>query len=156
MSLDEIDRKIIKLLQADAKISAKEISKTTGSPITTIYSRIKRLEETGVIKGYRAILDDKKLGFTSTAFVLATADLSKVDLEENPGYSIGIEISKFPQVQEVFIVSGEWDYIIKLKETSTEAAGEFIIGQLSYVKGIDKTLSCMVFRKVKETMDLPI
>jgi len=156
MSLDKIDRKILQLLQEDAKTSAKEISKATGSPITTIYSRIKRLEETGVIKGYKAILDDNKLGYSSTAFVLATADLTQVDLEKNPEYSIGTEISKFPQVQEVFIVSGEWDYIIKLKEASTEAAGEFIIGQLSYVKGIDKTLSCMVFRKVKETIDLPI
>jgi len=156
MALDKIDRKIIQLLQEDAKMSAKEISKTTGSPITTIYSRIKRLEETGVIKGYKAILDDKKLGFTSTAFVLATSDLSQVDLGKNPEYSIGTELGKFPQVQEVFIISGEWDYLIKLKEINTEAAGEFVIRQLSYVKGISKTLTCMVFRKVKETLDLPI
>ncbi|HUS78109.1 MAG TPA: Lrp/AsnC family transcriptional regulator [Patescibacteria group bacterium] len=156
MSLDEMDRKIIELLQEDAKMSAKEISGITGRPITTIYSRIKKLEESGVIKGYKATLDARKLDLSTTAFVLATADISKIDLKKYPNYSLGSEIAKFPQVQEVFLISGNWDYLIKIKERSTEAVGEFIVNKLNYLPGMEKTLTCLVFRNIKETLDLPI
>ena len=156
MALDKIDIEILKILQKDAKIAANEISKIISIPVNTIYSRIKKMEESGIIKGYKPILDPKKLGITSTAFVFATSDLREIDLINNPDYSMGTELSKFPEVQEVFIVSGEYDYIIKLREMSTEAAGEFVINKLSRVTGITNTRTCMVFRNVKETMDLPL
>ena len=72
MSVDEKDLKILRLLQEDAKIPAKEISRRIGSPITTVYSRIKKLEEAGVITGYRPILDAGALGRPTTAFIFAS------------------------------------------------------------------------------------
>jgi len=154
--MDHIDKTILRLLQEDSKISAKEISKETGSPINTIYSRIKKLEDSGIIKGYKAILDDTKMGFSTTAFILANADLSQVDLEKYPDYSISAEIHKFPQVQEVFVVSGSWDYLIKVKGSTPTSLGEFVLKTLGMVKGLSATMTMVVFRKEKETLDLPI
>ena len=74
MSLDAIDKKILRLLQEDAKMTASHMSEKIGSPITTIYSRIKRLEDSGVIKGYKPVLDYEKLQRSTTAFIFAHID----------------------------------------------------------------------------------
>ena len=70
--LDIRDVKILKLLQKDCKTTAKEIAKEIGSPITTVYSKIKRMEELGIIRQYRAILDSRKLDKGTTAFILVS------------------------------------------------------------------------------------
>lgn len=72
VKLDEKDREILGMLMKDAKVSAKDISAMIDSPITTVYSRIKRLEDAGVIKGYKPILDAVKLGRPTTAFIFVS------------------------------------------------------------------------------------
>lgn len=156
MSIDKTELDILRLIQENAKISAKEISSKIGSPITTIYSRINKLEESGVIIGYKPVLDEKKLGFMATAFLHAKADLSQVDLLTTPDYSIGKELAKLAYVLEVFTVSGEYDYIIKLRAKDIEALGEKVLTEISSIKGLSSVRSSMVFRKNKETTDLPL
>jgi len=65
-------------------------------------------------------------------------------------------ISKFPEVQEVHIISGDWDILIKVKEKDVDAIGKFVVDKLRTVKGIEKTLTCMVFDTLKETTNIPI
>ena len=156
MAVDDTDLEILRLMQKDAKISAKDISAQIGSPITTIYSRINKLEENGIIKGYKPDLDEKKLGFNVTAFLFAKADLSLVDLENNPDYSVGAELAKLPYAQEVYTVSGNYDYIVKLRAANAEDLGEKLLDEVSLIKGLDSILSNVVYRKNKETTDLPL
>lgn len=151
IDLDERDIEILKLIQGNCKLSTKQIASKIGSPITTIYARIKRMEELGVIKGYNTVLDAKSLGKKATAFILASVAYTVPKLDGVTSQrKIAEEISKFPEVQEVHIISGDWDLIIKVRAEDTEAMGHFVVDKLRTVLGIEKTLTCMVFETVKE------
>lgn len=155
--LDGMDREILRILQDNAKASAREIGRRVGSPITTIYSRINRMEENGVIKGYNTLLDDRALGRPTTAFILASFTYRTPGREEPLDQKeVALEVAEFPEVQEVHIISGDWDYIIKVKERDVEAVGDFVVDKLRTVRGIDNTLTCMVFNSVKESIGVPV
>ena len=157
MSFDEKDLEILRLLQEDAKIPAREIGRRIGSPITTVYSRIKKLEDTGVIMGYRPILNAGALGRPTTAFIFASITYRipgiSAPLDQR---SIAREVGRFPEVQEVHIITGDWDLLIKVKERDVISMGDFVVDKLRAVRGIEKTLTCMVFDAVKETQYLPL
>ena len=156
MSLDDIDKQILSLLQEDAKMTASNMSKKIGSPITTIYSRIKRLEDSGVIKGYKPVLDYGKLQRSTTAFIFANFDRQLFGTAGYEDYSVFEAVSMFPEVQEVHIISGEWDLLIKVKVIDSEAIGEFIMNKLKLVPGLMEIISCMVLRTGKEIMDISL
>jgi Lrp/AsnC family leucine-responsive transcriptional regulator len=112
LKLDEKDLAILNLLQKNCKMTAKEIARKINSPITTVFAKIKRMEQQGIIKEYRAVLDHKKLDFGVTAFILASFSY-RANKEETPLSQrvIAEQISKFPEVQEVHIISGDWDIL---------------------------------------------
>jgi len=157
LKLDEKDLAILDLLQKNCKMTAKEIARIIDSPITTVFAKIKRMEQQGIIKEYRAVLDHKKLDFGVTAFILASFSY-RTNREGEPlsQRAIAEQISKFPEVQEVHIISGDWDILIKVKDKDVDSVGRFVIDKLRTVKGIEKTLTCMVFDTPKETTTIPI
>jgi DNA-binding Lrp family transcriptional regulator len=115
------------------------------------------MEKLGIIKEYRAILDSKKLDRGATAFILASVSyreggdetvISQRDVAER--------ISRFPEVQEVHIIAGDWDLLVKLKADKVDAIGQFVIDKLRIVKGIEESLTCMVFETCKETTAIPV
>jgi len=157
MNLDEKDIQILRLLQEDCKRPVREISRRIGSPITTVYARIKRLEEQGVIKAYKAILDAEKLGRGTTAFILASFRYRMPGIEKTLSQrDIAREVAKFPEVQEVHIITGDWDILIKVKERDVNAIGRFVVDKLRTIRGIERTLTCMVFDSAKETPDIAL
>jgi len=148
--IDEKDLKILNILQKNGKMTSKEISKILKIPITTVFTKIKRMEKEGIIKEYRAIVDYNKLGFNTLAFILAS--VSYRSEKENKILSqreIAKEIAKFPEVQEVHIITGNWDLLIKIREKIWKALEKFVIDKLRYVPGIEKTLTCVVFENCK-------
>jgi Lrp/AsnC family leucine-responsive transcriptional regulator len=155
LKLDEKDLAILNLLQKNCKMTAKEIAKKINSPITTVFAKIKRMEQQGIIKEYRAILDHKKLNFGVTAFILASFSYRTDKETPLSQRAIAEQISKFPEVQEVHIISGDWDILIKVKDKDVDSIGRFVIDKLRTVKGIEKTLTCMVFDTPKETTVIP-
>jgi DNA-binding Lrp family transcriptional regulator len=157
LKLDEKDLAILNLLQKNCKMTAKEIARKINSPITTVFAKIKRMEQQGIIKEYRAVLDHKKLDFGVTAFILASFSY-RANKEETPLSQrvIAEQISKFPEVQEVHIISGDWDILVKVKDRDVDSVGKFVIDKLRTVKGIEKTLTCIVFDTPKETTSIPI
>jgi len=155
--LDEKDLAILSLIQSNCRLTAREVARKIDSPITTVFAKIKRMEEIGVIKEYKAILDSQKLNKGTTAFILASVSYgTKNNATLFSQRDIAKEIAKFPEVQEVHIVTGDWDLLIKLKAESVDAVGKFVIDKLRIVKGIEKTLTCMVFETCKETTEIPI
>jgi len=155
--LDEKDLAILKLIQEHCKLTAREIAKKVGSPITTVFAKTKRMEDLGIIKEYRAVLDSRKLDRSATAFVLASVSYEFKDNEKQLSQrDIATEIAKFPEVQEVHIITGDWDLLIKLKGKDVDTVGKIVIDKLRRVRGIEKTLTCMVFETCKETTELPI
>ena len=157
LKLDEKDLAILALIQRNCKLTARQIASKIDSPITTVFAKIKRMEKLGVIKEYRAILDSKKLNSGTTAFILASVSYRRKNNTMLISQSdIAEEIARFPEVQEVHIITGDWDLLIKLKAKNVGTIGEFVIDKLRLVKGIEKTLTCMVFETCKETTEIPI
>ncbi len=154
-SLDKRDVEILKLLQKNCRMTAKEIAKKIGSPITTVYAKIKRMEELGVIKQYKAILDSRKLDKGAAAFIL-TSFVYRPGGREKPlsQRDVAKQIAAFPEVQEVHIITGGWDILIKVKADHVDTLGKFVMDKLRLIEGIENTLSCIVYETVKETTDI--
>jgi Lrp/AsnC family leucine-responsive transcriptional regulator len=152
LKLDEKDVAILALIQENSKFTAKQIAKKIDAPITTVFAKIKRMEDVGVIREYRAVLAPEKLDSATAAFILASVSYrAKADDVPVSQRAVAEEISKFPEVQEVHIITGDWDLLIKLRAESVEAIGKFVVDKLRLIKGLEKTLTCMVFETVKET-----
>jgi Lrp/AsnC family leucine-responsive transcriptional regulator len=152
VKLDEKDVAILALIQENSKLTARQIAKKIDAPITTVFAKTKRMEELGVIKEYRAILAPEKLDSGTAAFILASVSYrAKADDIPISQRVVAEEIAKFPEVQEVQIITGDWDLLVKLKAESVDAVGKFVVDKLRLIKGLEKTLTCMVFETVKET-----
>jgi DNA-binding Lrp family transcriptional regulator len=154
--IDDKDLKILNLLQKNCKMTAKEIAQIIDSPVTTVFAKIKRMEEFGIIKDYNAVLDANKLDKGTTAFILASVSYGSKESAQQSQRKIAKEIAKFPEVQEVHIITGDWDMLIKVKEKEVAAIGKFVIDKLRLVEGIEKTLTCMVFATEKETTNISL
>jgi DNA-binding Lrp family transcriptional regulator len=150
--LDEKDVAILSLIQENSKLTARQIAQKVNAPITTVFAKTKRMEELDIIREYRAILAPEKLNSGTAAFILASVSYrAKADDIPVSQRAVAEEIAKFPEVQEVHIITGDWDLLIKLRAESVESIGKFVVDKLRLIKGLEKTLTCMVFETVKET-----
>jgi Lrp/AsnC family leucine-responsive transcriptional regulator len=153
--LDEKDLAIVKLVQANSKLTAKQISKRVNAPITTVFAKMKRMEELGIIREYRAIVAPEKLNAGTAAFILASVSYrTTVDGAPVSQRAVAMEIAKFPEVQEVHIITGDWDLLVKLRAENVDSVGKFVVDKLRLIQGLEKTLTCMVFETVKETTEV--
>ena len=140
--MDEVDRKIIGLLQEDARISFSRIAGKLGISVGTAYNRIKSLEESGVLKGYTAIVDPVKLGQTLTAIVLVQADGKHlVEVER--------EVSKIDNVICVYDITGDYDIAVVARFKDRFSLNTIIknLLKMPYVK---RTVTNVVLNVVKE------
>ncbi len=149
--MDSKDLKILKLIQEDCKMTVRELARLLRSPTTTVHSRIKKLEKAGVIKGYKAIVDAGKVGFKTTAFILVSFSYDGLSQRE-----VARRIASIPEIQEVHIITGDWDMILKVKVRDVEELGELVIDKLRTIEGVEKTLTCVVLETTKETTELPL
>jgi DNA-binding Lrp family transcriptional regulator len=155
LKLDEKDFEILRFLQRDSKMSAKEIARKIDSPISTVFAKIKRMEELGIIKQYKTLLESSKLGRGTTAFIFLSVAYREPGIEKTLSQrEIAEKISKFPEVQEVHIIAGDWDIMIKIKGKDVDDIGKLVVDRLRTVEGIDKTLTTVVFNTVKESFDI--
>jgi len=149
--MDRKDLEILRFLQRNCKLSVREIAKRLKIPSSTVYARINKLEEKGVITGYHAKVDEKKLGYGVKAFILVSYTPMSIPQEE-----VANKIAALPQVQGVYIISGEWDMIVEVIEKDVESLGDFVIKKLRNIEGVSKTLTCVVLKKIKETTYVPV
>jgi Lrp/AsnC family leucine-responsive transcriptional regulator len=155
--LDMKDLAILTLIQENSKLTAKQIAKKINAPITTVFAKTKRMEELGIINGYRAIVTPEKLNAGTAAFILASVSYrAKGDDAPVSQRTVAEEIARFPEVQEVHIITGDWDLLVKLRAESVDAVGKFVVDKLRLIKGLEKTLTCMVFKTVKETTTIAV
>jgi Lrp/AsnC family transcriptional regulator, leucine-responsive regulatory protein len=155
--IDEKDKAILTLIQENSKLTANQISKKINAPITTVFAKIKRMEEAGIITQYRAILSPKILNLGTSAFILANVSYTTIKVDGTPvsQRDVAEEIARLPEVQEVHIITGDWDLLVKLRAENVEAVGKFVVDKLRRIRGLEKTLTCMVFETIKESTSLP-
>lgn len=147
MKLDEKDEKILVLLKGNAKHTTSQISKKTGIPITTIHNRIKKLENTGIIKGYTVLVNHKLLGEEVLVYILASVNYNipgkKISQED-----IARTLKNNSAVEEVNILTGMNDMIIKARFSSISQLNKFITNSLRNIEGIDKTETMVVIDEI--------
>jgi DNA-binding Lrp family transcriptional regulator len=146
MELNETDKKILKNLLEDARFSSRQIAKNVGVSVGTVLSRIKKMEEDGLIKGYSVILDHEKLGYELTVVTEITVSKGRLTEMEN-------EIAKIPNVCGVYDVTGLTDAVIIAKFKSREDLGRFT-KQLLALPYIERTNTHVALATVKENFRL--
>ena len=148
--IDEIDRKILNIMQSDARISNAEIARRVGMAPSGILERIRKLEERGVILGYRTKIAPPALGLGLLAYVFVRAD-------EAPGESsTGAALAAVPGVLEVHHVAGEDCYLVKVRTTDTEALGKLLRTEFGALPTVESTRTTIVLDTVKEDSVLPL
>jgi DNA-binding Lrp family transcriptional regulator len=146
MELNDTDKKILKNLLEDARFSSRQIAKNVGVSVGTVLSRIKKMEESGLIKGYSVILDHEKLGYELTVVTEITVSKGRlVEMEK--------EIAKLSGVCGVYDVTGLTDAVIIGKFKSREDLGKFT-KQLLALPYIERTNTHVVLATVKENFRL--
>lgn len=146
LDLNDTDVKILKSLLEDARFSSRQIAKNVGVSVGTVLSRIKKMEDDGLIKGYSVILDHEKLGYQLT--VVTEITVSKGRLVE-----MEMEIAKIPSVCGVYDVTGSTDAVIIAKFKSREDLGAFT-KRLLALPYIERTNTHVVLTTVKENFRL--
>jgi DNA-binding Lrp family transcriptional regulator len=146
MELNEIDIKILKALLEDARFSSRQIAKNVGVSVGTVLSRIKKMEDEGLIKGYSVILDHEKLGYELTVVTEITVAKGKLVETEN-------EVAKIPNVCVVYDVTGLTDAVIVAKFKSREELGAFT-KRLLALPYVERTNTHVVLNTVKESFRL--
>ena len=149
--MDEIDVKILKLLQQDCNLPASEIAETVGLSTSPCWKRIAKLRETGIIKQQLSILDAAKLGFGLTAYVsIKTGEHSGTWLNE-----FSKTVTDMPEVMEFHRMAGDVDYMLKVVVADIDSFDKFykrLIGS----SAINEVTSRFSMEKIKETTELPL
>jgi Lrp/AsnC family leucine-responsive transcriptional regulator len=151
-SIDRIDKKILKLLQVNGRISNIELSKAIDLSPTPCLERVKRLEESGYIKGYMALLDPKLLEAELLVFVEITLTRNSSDIFNEFNQAV---VSLAP-ILECHLVSGNFDYLIKARVANMEEYRKLLGETLLTLPGVADSRSYIVMEEVKETLSIPI
>ncbi len=147
MEFDHIDRELLRMLQENSKRTTKEYANALGLSTTAAYERIRRLEKSGVVSHYVALVDKKKI---QKAFqVLCHVKLVQ-HIEKNV-MQFEKEILKLEEVSECYHISGDYDYILKIHVSDMEAYRDFMVSKLTAISNIGSTQSSFVISEVKYT-----
>lgn len=150
--LDALDRRILQILQNDARISNVELAQQIHLSPPATHLRLKRLESSGFIKAHRAILDREALGYDLLVFVHVTMTLHQHERIEK----FRETIRKMPEVLECHHVTGEYDYLLKVVARNRKDLERFVVGKLTPLPGVARILTSIVFNEVKSTTALPL
>jgi len=145
--INEIDAKILNIVQQDARITNAEIARQVGLAPSAVLERVRKLEERGVIRGYAAEIDANQVGFGLTAFVFVRTNFCG---------SIGEALAQIPEVLEVHDVAGEDCYLLKVRAENTDELGKFFREKLKKHSEIISTRTTVVLQTIKETTALPL
>lgn len=147
VALDEKDKAILRLLQDNAKITVREIAAQVHLSTTPVHERIRRLEETGVIRQYATLLDHSKV----KKGLLAICYVSLKEHNKRSGARFIRTIHEIPEITECFIISGEFDFLMKVAVENMDAYYDFHVNKLGQVENIGHVQSTFVMGTVKQT-----
>lgn len=148
--IDGIDRKILSILQSNARASHSDIAKDVGMAASAVFERIRKLEKRGIIQGYETRLNPQALDVGLVAFISVRAQERIGSLET------GKQLARFPEVLEIHDVAGEDCYLVKVRIADTEALGAFLRDKIGSIDAISSTRTTIVLTTVKETAQLPL
>jgi len=153
VKLDRTDKRILTLMQSNARISNLELAEQVGLSPTPCSRRVKRLEDSGLIRRHVTLLDQALLGLNITAIIGITMDRHTPDRFE----SFERQVREFPEVIECSIVTGQAaDYLLKAVLPDMAYYEEFLLGRLTRIEGVTGVHSSFVLRKIVDKTELPL
>lgn len=150
-SIDELDRKILKELQADASQSLDEIARKIGSSKTPVWNRIRKMRDAGVIRSQTVLLDPEALGFEACFFVLIRTSEHESDWQAK----FLKALRDRPEVLEAHRLAGDIDYILKVQVKNARAYDKFYQALISEVK-VHNVTALLSMEEIKSTTMLPL
>jgi len=145
-SFDKIDLAILRILLQDSRRTLQDIGAEVGLSPTSCWSRIKRLEGQGVIKRYTVDVDASKLGYHDSVIVQVTLESHS----DETLYEFGRVLATIPEIQEAYLVSGDYDYYIRIAVRDTRDYERLLREKLYKIPGIRHSQSHFVLRVLKE------
>ena len=145
--LDEKDKAILRLLQADAKITVREIAAQVHLSTTPVHERIKRMEDTGVILRYATLVDHSKV----KKGLMAICYVSLKEHNKRSGAKFIKTIHELPEIVECYIISGEFDFLLKVAVDNMDDYYDFHVNKLGQVENIGHVQSTFVMGVIKQT-----
>lgn len=150
--LDRVDRQLLEELQRDGRMSIAELARRVHLSPTPCLERIKRLERDGVIRGYSAHLDPEHVGLPVLTFVEVAVDRTTPNVFEQ----FGRMMREMDEVVECHMIAGQFDYLLKVRTSSTNAFRKFLGEKLATVPGLKQTHTYFALEETKTGMHLPI
>ncbi|MFT5723276.1 MAG: Lrp/AsnC family leucine-responsive transcriptional regulator [Bacteroidia bacterium] len=150
--VDELDLKILKLLQSDAKLTAKNLGDKIALSQTPVYERIKRLERNGVIKKYVALLEPEKLDKGLVVFMNITISEHRIGSREE----VIEKIQKLDEVSELYHTSGQYDFVAKIRVAKVSDYRDFLVEKMSLIDNIKDIVSHIVLDEIKYSTSINI
>ena len=141
-TMDQIDRKIIRALESDARLSFAALAEEVNLSKAACWSRVKAMEEAGIIRGYRTELDPARLGLELHAFVSVSIDFDHSDAFE-------AAVRRHPLIRHCFATAGEADYTLYILADNMSGLDMLLRGQICRLPGVKRTITSMVTREIK-------
>ncbi|WP_136439609.1 Lrp/AsnC family transcriptional regulator [Pacificoceanicola onchidii] len=144
--LDSFDHAILRVLAEEGRVSVTELARRIGLSKSPTQARLKRLEESGVIRGYRAILDPIRLGLDHVAFV----EVRMNDTREAALEAFNTAVAAIPEVESAHLIAGNFDYLLKVRTADMRAYRRFLAEKLSSLPGMSVTSTYVAMQAVKD------
>lgn len=153
MKLDQYDKRILEILQTEGRISNQDLADRIGLSPSPCLRRVRALEESGLIAGYRAMLDAKKLGLNLIAFLSISMDKHTPERFAN----FDAQVAALPEVLECSLITGrDADYQLKVVVRDMEAYQDLLLHKLTRIEGVSGVHSSFVLRQIVERTALPL
>jgi DNA-binding Lrp family transcriptional regulator len=141
VNLDDTDLMILRTLNKNSKASIYQLSKQTGIPSTTVHNRIKKLEESKVIKAYTINVDYALLDKNVIVYILATYDMKEMERKGLSLDGLTVLLRKIPEVEDIAFVAGRFDVILKIRLKSIKTLSSLVLDRIRKIPGILHTES---------------
>ncbi len=150
--LDDKDRALLRHLQDDARVTSTELAKRVDLSPPGLQKRVRKLEEMGVIEGYKTLLNREALGFDMLCFVQVTLRRHEPEAIR----SFKERIKSMTEVMECHHITGEYDYLLKIVVRNRNHLEQFLVEKLTPLKGMDKIRTSLVLREIKSSTAVPL
>lgn len=145
------DKKLLRILQENSKFDITDLTQRLNMSRTSVYERIKRLENDGYIKKYAAIIDEKKVGLNFTVIVNVQLESQQFEVTEE----FARQVRELDEVMQAYVISGVYDIVLKVVVKDPEEFNDFVVKKLSVIPQISKIQSSFVMSYIKQSTELP-
>lgn len=145
------DKQLLRILQKNSKFDITELTQQLNMSRTSVYEKIKKLENEGYIKGYVAIIDEKKVGLNFT--VIVNVQLQSQQFETTEEFAR--QVREIDEVMQAYVISGVYDCVLKVVVKNPEEFNDFVVKKLSVIPQISKIQSSFVMSYMKQSTELP-